>query len=329
MTTPRISCVMPVYNSARYLAEAIESILGQRYGDFELLISNDGSPDESAAVIAHYAAKDSRIVAFDRKENRGVVFTRNELLARARGEWMATMDGDDIAMPDRFKIQIEFLERHPECALLGAAAMLIDPDGNPMCVMGEERSHEAIDAWHMAGNSGTAFVSPTSMMRTAAVREVGGYREHDGYAEDYDLFLRLAEHGKLHTIPEVVLYYRQHFKSLGYESNRKQREGIRWAVEEAYRRRGVAMPPGLLEYPIPNRTESYAYRQWSEWSLRGGNEGLARRYGLKAIASAPWSPRGWRALTRACAPVVFGRGLQKRPVRLAGAARVSDLDEAA
>jgi len=306
---------MPVYNSAKYLAEAIESILGQSFRDFELIIVNDGSPDESSQIVARYAENDSRIVFVDRKENHGVVYTRNEMLAKARGEWMATMDGDDIAAPDRFKVQLAFLEQHPEYILLASAAVIIDPDGNAMCEMGGERTHEEIDQWHMAARSGSAFVSPTTMMRTVAVRAAGGYRDHDGCAEDYDLFLRLAERGKLYSIPNALLYYRQHLDSIGYKDNRRQREGIRCAVQEAYQRRKLPMPADLFDKPIPNRSASYAYRQWSEWSLRGGNVALARRYGLKAIIGAPWSPRTWGALAQACAPEVLTRGARNRQIK--------------
>jgi glycosyltransferase involved in cell wall biosynthesis len=290
---------MPVYNASTYLAESIESILGQTYSDFELVISDDGSQDDSVAIVEEYAAQDSRIVHFSRKENAGVIYTRNEITNRVRGEWMATMDGDDISLPNRFEVQMAFIDDHPEYDFVGSAAMLMDPDGNLMCEISGLRSHEEIDAWHMAAHSGTAFVSPTSMIRTEALRAVGGYREHIGCAEDYDLFLRLAERGKLCTIPDVLLYYRQHFSSLGYESNLEQRAGIHRAVRDAYKRRGLPIPDSLFDETIPNRTESYAYRQWSEWSLRGGNVETARRYGWKAISLAPWSPRGWRALARA------------------------------
>ncbi len=296
---PRISCAMPVYNTTAYLAEAIESILGQTYTDFEFLIANDGSTDGSDDIIAQYAKQDSRIVHLSRTENRGLVFTRNELLDHAQGEWLATMDSDDIALPERFERQLAYIAANPDYDLVGSAAQLIDPEGNPMCEMGVELSHDEIDAWHMAGSSGTAFVSPTAMIRTSALRAVNGYREHDGCAEDFDLMLRLAEKGQLCTMPDVLLLYRQHFGSLGYDSNLQQRNGIRWAVEEAYERRGFPIPDDLFDEPIPNRTESYAYRQWSEWSLRGGNVSSARKYGLRAIARAPWSPRGWRALARA------------------------------
>jgi len=292
---------MPVYNNSTYLVEAIESILGQTYSDFEFVISDDGSQDDSNEIIARYAAQDSRIVHLSRTENAGVIYTRNELMEHVRGEWMATMDSDDISSPNRLEVQMAFVDDHPSYDVVGSAAMLMDPDGNFMCEISGPRSHEEIDAWHMAAHSGTAFVSPTSIIRTEALRAVGGYREQIGCAEDYDLFLRMAERGKLCTVPDVLLYYRQHFSSIGYESNREQRAGIHRGVRDAYKRRDLTIPDGLLDESIPTRTESYAYRQWSEWSLRGGNVETARRYGWKAIALAPWSPRGWRAWVRAWA----------------------------
>ena len=301
---PRVSCVMPVYRNALHIAEAIDSILSQTYEDFELVISNDGSPDRCDEIIARFAEQDSRIVSLSRPVNQGVVFTRNELTDHACGEWLATMDADDVALPNRFETQLAFIDEHPEYDVVGSSALLIDPEGNPMCEMGGGLSHEEIDGRHMAGSTGTAFVSPTTFIRTSAMRAIGGYRSNGGHAEDFDLLLRLAENGKICTMPDMLLLYRQHLGSIGYDRNKQQRMAIRWAVEEAYKRRGIPMPDDLFDDKIPNRTPSYAYRQWSEWSLRGGNVGMARRYGWRSISLAPWSPRGWRALVRACAPGV-------------------------
>ncbi len=298
---PRVSCVMPVYKNALHIAEAIDSILSQTYEDFELIISNDGSPDRCDEIIARFADQDSRIVTMSRAENRGIVFTRNELLDRAQGEWMATMDADDVALPERFERQMAFIDEHPEHDLVGSSAMLIDPEGNSMCEVGGGLTHEEIDRHHMAANTGTAFASPTTFIRVDALRAIGGYREEALFAEDFDVFLRLAEHGTLCTMADTLLLYRQHLGSVGYERNRQQREAVRWAVEEAYKRRSLEVPGGLFSEPIPNRTTSYAFRQWSDWSLRGGNIGMARRYGWRAISKSPWSPRGWRALARALA----------------------------
>ncbi len=296
---PRISCVMPVYKNALHIAEAIDSILSQTYEDFELVIINDGSPDRCNEIIARFADQDPRIVMHSRADNRGIVFTRNELLDRARGEWMATMDADDVALPNRFERQLAFIEDHPQYDLIGSSAMLVGPEGNSMCEVGGGLSHEEIDRHHMAANTGTAFASPTTFIRVEALRAVGGYRDKALFGEDFDVFLRLAERGRLCTMQDTLLLYRQHLGSVGYDRNRQQREAVRWAVEDAYKRRNLPIPDGLFNEPIPERTASYAYRQWSEWSLRGGNIGMARRYGWHAVSKAPWSPRGWQALTKA------------------------------
>jgi len=301
---PRVSCVMPVYKNEAHIAEAIDSILSQTYEDFELVISNDGSPDGCDKIIARFADEDSRIVSLSREKNQGIVFTRNELTDHARGEWLATMDADDVSLPNRFEKQIAFIDENPEYDVIGTSALLIDPEGNPMCEMGGGLSHEAIDAHHMKAATGTAFVSPTSFMRISALRAIGGYRDEGRHAEDFDLMLRLSEKGAICTMPDALLLYRQHLGSIGYHFNKDQRAAIRWAVEEAYERRGIALPDGLFDDSASKRTPSYACRQWSEWSLRGGNVGLARRYGWRAISLAPWSPRGWRALARAYMPGV-------------------------
>jgi len=296
---PKVSCNMAVYNGERYLREAIDSILGQSFEDIELVVCNDGSTDGSESILLDYARKDSRVKLLNRRDNRGLISTRNEMLAASTGEYFAVMDADDIAMTDRFERQVAFLDANPDHVLVGSRILLIDPDGHPMCSLGIKETHDEIDAWHMEGRSGAAITNPTIMMRTQAVRDVGAYTVGTDCAEDYDLFLRLAEIGKLATLPEVLLHYRQHLSSVGYKRNLEQRNAIRLALQNAYERRQITEPMRMLDEAVPNRNAAYAYRQWVEWSLRGGNVGTARRYAWKAIGVAPWSPRAWRSFARA------------------------------
>ncbi len=296
---PKVSCSMPVYNAEKYLADAIDSILNQSFEDFELVVCNDGSTDGSVAILEAYAKKDSRVVFINRSENRGLIDTRNEILDHSQGEYFALMDADDISLSDRFERQVAFLDANPEHVLIGSRILLIDPDGHPMCALGIKETHEEIDEWHMEGHSGAAICNPTIMMRTQAVRDAGGYEHGTACAEDYDLFLRLAELGKLATLSDVLLHYRQHLSSVGYQRNAEQRQAIRVAVEKAYERRRISDPVKLHDEAVPNRTAAYAYRQWVEWSLRGGNADTARRYAWKAVGAAHWSPRAWRSFARA------------------------------
>lgn len=116
--TPAISVIMSVYNAERYLADALMSILGQSFTDFEFLILDDGSHDNSLSIIKQYAAQDERIVIISR-ENKGLIVSLNEMLAMARAPLIARMDADDISLPHRFAEQLAFLNDHPDHGVVG------------------------------------------------------------------------------------------------------------------------------------------------------------------------------------------------------------------
>ena len=116
---PKVSVVMPVYNDERYLAEAIASVLGQTYADFELIIVDDGSTDGSRAIIEEYALRDSRVVPILLPGNLGQSSARNRGIERAGGQYIAAMDGDDICLPDRLRRQVNFLDANPQVGVLG------------------------------------------------------------------------------------------------------------------------------------------------------------------------------------------------------------------
>ncbi len=209
---PPISVCLPVYNAERYIAEAVESILGQTFGDFEFLIIDDGSTDGSRRILERYAAGDPRIRLVSRP-NGGLVSALNELLGMARGEFIARMDADDIALPERFERQIAYLRDHGDVVALGTQILLIDPRGAPLTEMPLDLEHEDIDRAHL--NGVTVLCHPTILARTASVLGVGGYRPGYFPGEDIDLWLRLAEVGRLANLPEILVKYRQHLQSIG------------------------------------------------------------------------------------------------------------------
>src|SRR5512135_1833139 len=141
---PLISVCMPVYNAERYIARAVESILGQTFGDFEFLILDDGSTDGSLEILRRYANHDPRIRLTSRP-NKGLPPSLNELVDQARGEFIARMDADDVALPERFARQVEYLRAHPDCVLVGSRVQLVDPEGDPLCDWCTMQEHEAID----------------------------------------------------------------------------------------------------------------------------------------------------------------------------------------
>src|ERR1019366_7969474 len=192
-STPRVSVLLAVYNGEKYLRYAVESILAQTFMDYEFIIIDDGSTDDTQMILKHYETQHENLRVITRA-NKGLTATLNEGLAQARGEFLARMDADDIALPKRLGKQVAYLCAHPETVLLGSRVLLIDPEGLAIREQCCETTHDQIDALHL--NNGWPVVHPSVMMRTAAVRQVGGYREPYNTLEDLDLFLRLAEIGK-------------------------------------------------------------------------------------------------------------------------------------
>jgi len=203
---------MPVYNSEAYLTDSIGSILGQRYLDWELICVDDGSNDRSLAILLRYESADPRVRVITRP-NTGVARARNDGMAVARGRYIAAMDSDDFALPERLSRQVEYMEAHPDCVAVGAAVRIVGPDLLPLQDELKPQDHETIDAQILAGD-GSAIRQPVAMFRTAAVRAVGGYRDEFSTFEDADLYLRLAEIGRLANLPDILVLYRQRLGSM-------------------------------------------------------------------------------------------------------------------
>jgi glycosyltransferase involved in cell wall biosynthesis len=291
---PTISVCLPVYNAERYVAEAVESILGQTFGDFELLIVDDGSTDGSRRILERYAAGDTRIRLVSRP-NGGLVSALNEMLGMARGEFIARMDADDIALPERFERQIAYLRDHGDVVALGTRILLIDPRGAPLTEMPLKLEHEEIDRAHLDGVP--VLCHPTILARTASVLGVGGYRSEYFTGEDLDLWLRLAEVGRLANLPEVLVKYRQHLQSIGNTQRARQEATIARAVAEARHRRGLPQHDGSTAGAAPLRGNPSGLdhmRKWAWWALMSGHHRTARRYALRSWYHRPLSPDSWR-----------------------------------
>lgn len=292
--SPAISVVLPVFNGGAFLQAAIESVLNQTFTNFELIILNDGSTDQSIQIIKHFAAKDSRIVVVDR-ENHGLVATLNEGIELARASVIARMDADDVCDLHRFEYQLAYLEANSDCVAVGSRVLLIDPDGLPIKVFVEALGHEDIDSGNMLG-VGSHICHPTVMFRRDVALSIGGYREQFKYAEDVDFFLRLAEVGSLENLSEVLLYYRQHLNSVGYAYTQAQMHSARASVKEACRRRKLPIPSDFHELDTAGTVQTHAdiHRKWAWWSISGGHLVTARKHALKAARLQPISLKSWK-----------------------------------
>jgi glycosyltransferase involved in cell wall biosynthesis len=205
---PAVSVLLPVYNGEPYLRDAIDSVLGQSLREFELVIIDDGSSDGSREMACHYAERDRRVRVLS-QPNSGIVAALNLGLARARAEFTARMDADDICCPDRLSIQADFLRSHPRVVMVGGRALLIDAEGRATGEPTTGSRHKSTDLSRFPPRVQTA-IHPLIMARTEVLRGIGGYRGNFRYAEDYDLYMRLARCGDIAQIDDVVLLYRIH-----------------------------------------------------------------------------------------------------------------------
>lgn len=288
---PLISVLMPVYNCDEYVQAAIDSILTQTFRDFEFIIIDDGSKDRTADIVKAAAARDPRIKVISR-ENRGIVPSLNEALEVATGELIARMDGDDISLPDRFQRQVDYLAAHPDCGLVGTQIMFMDPDGRPIAPMPNPQEHEAIVQTMLDGNESVSH--PTVLFRTAVARSIGGYSNQYKHAEDIDFFLRMAEATTVANMPELLLHYRQHAKSIGRTQTEAQAEAHYRAICDAAARTGRPKPKPLERREYGNEIDDHA--RWAWWALRSGQVPSARFYARKVLAARPFAPESWRLM---------------------------------
>ena len=209
MTAPTLSIIMPVYNAEAYLREAVESILAQSFTDFELIIVEDGSTDNSREVIEGF--NDSRIQVLYNDGNQGIVFTRNRGMAAARGRYIAPFDADDIAHPEKFAKQIQFLEENPEYGMVGSWVKLIDKSGKEMSEDYKLNApHEQIPPIMLFRNY---FVQSSVLMRREAIPP-GGYEKGFDIGEDYRMWTIIANKWKVWNYPKYLIEYRVHHKGI-------------------------------------------------------------------------------------------------------------------
>jgi glycosyltransferase involved in cell wall biosynthesis len=238
--------VLPVFNSGRYLAPAVESILSQTLKDLELLLIDDGSTDGSTEEIKVYAAADSRVRPMLRP-HRGLVHTLNEGCAAARANLIARMDADDVAEPERLSRQVAYLEQHPEVAVSGTGIGLVDEDGRAFGSASFPTHPEGVRSLLPTIN---CIAHPTVIMRRAAFEAVGGYRPAFRHAEDYDLWLRMSEACELSNLPEALVWWRFHSGSVSERHAEQQVVATIGAQFAAARRRAGEADPFGSDDPI-------------------------------------------------------------------------------
>jgi glycosyltransferase involved in cell wall biosynthesis len=207
-----ISIIMPAYNSDNFVKDAVESVLNQTYPHFELIVCDDGSTDKTLEIVESYAERDSRIRLL-RNRFRSVSLNANSGVSAARYPWIARLDADDVATPDRLERQIQAAEREPHVLCWGGAAQLINRNGQRLRTarLGPETEVE----FEELRRSGRVIymLGLTTMIRRDAFLRVGGYDPRFNSADDIELLSRLAELGSIRALPAILGHYRIHGNS--------------------------------------------------------------------------------------------------------------------
>lgn len=229
---PRVSVVMAAYNAAEHLSAAIDSILGQTFEDFELIVIDDGSTDETSAIIQGY--QDPRLRPVRNPRNLGLIASLNRGLDLARGEFIARMDADDESLPRRFEEQVRFLDAHPEIGLCGTAV---------------ETFGTRVEYWEVECDSAKlkcqllfeAGFNHTSVMFRRLLIEQHGFRYEAQYlhAEDFALWTRLANVTELANLPAPLVKYRLHPNSVGHANRQVQRQTADQIRREQIQKLGI------------------------------------------------------------------------------------------
>ena len=216
----KVSVVMSVHNGEQYLRDSLESILHQTFRNFEFIIIDDGSTDNSWKLLTEYAHRDSRIVLIQNSKNIGLTKSLNKGLQCAKGKYIARQDADDISFPERLEKQVSYMESHQTVGLLATGIEYIDSEGNPF-LRDMPPQNRVLLGWYLL------FRNPlrhsTVLWRQEAVSDkVGEYDPEFTYAQDYDLWSRIFSQFIIATLPEVLVWMRWHRESISLRNTVKQ-----------------------------------------------------------------------------------------------------------
>lgn len=235
---PLVSVVLPAFNAASYLEDALASVLNQTFADFELVFVDDGSTDGTDQIVDRF--EDSRIQYYRNATNRGVVESLNIGIERSHGEFVARMDADDIASPRRLAVQVAFLHKHPEFVACGTWFRGFDSN----TVVRTDHNRERIRAGLLFN---TQLAHPTTVIRRSALSQLDGpYDPQMVHAEDYDLWTRLAEIGWLTNLRMPLLRYRSHESNISSKHQTSQRRTVQRIAARQLTRLGIEPSPHEL-----------------------------------------------------------------------------------
>ena len=226
---PAVSVLLPVYNGMPYIREAIDSIFAQTVEDWELVVIDNASDDGTFEYLQDRAECEPRMLLLRNETNIGIVGSLNRGLAQCRARWIARMDADDRALPNRLERQLSFVNANPDVITTSSLAYYMDTQGRRIGATTSDLTTRADFDRHIAKADPITLIHPGALMRRDVVVEVGGYRAEFNPAEDIDLWARLSERGLLLVQPECLMEYRVHSASAMGQQHQKARLKHEWA----------------------------------------------------------------------------------------------------
>jgi glycosyltransferase involved in cell wall biosynthesis len=322
---PRVTVVMAAYNAAQFLRDAVASVLAQTYSDFELIVVDDASSDDSLSILQAFG--DPRMRTIQHSTNMGAALSRNDALVAASGEFVAIMDADDLCAPTRLERQVAFLDANPLVGLVGCGVFdNIDVSGTVLYTSylpgdNETIQRTLVEQW--------CFLHPSIMFRKALYESVGGYRKAFEPAEDHDFILRIVEHCQAHNLCERLVSYRlnpnglsvighQYINELGYAAMRlaqrrrsgqaEDLEGEMACLLELKQRRSASH--GLVGAVQMWRNSIYSANRYYGFGCRelcAGHLDTARRCFLRSLRTNGLFVKSWIGLTLSMMPFAASR----------------------
>ena len=264
-----VSVVMPVYNAELYVEESIESIIGQTFKDWELIVVDDASTDGSLALVKKFADNDCRIKVISLSNNVGQLRARNRGIIASRGKYYAVQDADDISLPERLEKQVAFMEANPKLAIVGSNIQIMDEKG---CVYAERYYPESTEAVKKSAILSNPFAASAAIVKTDVLKKLGGYPLHTKkIAEDYALWLKILTEYDGGNIPLFLIKYRL-FQS-GDKNTVRQKliNNIRakriWVLHKQYFS-SMALVRFILENIMILLPQSFVLMMFKKWALK-------------------------------------------------------------
>ena len=227
---PTVSVIIPTYNSAQYVVEAVESVLAQTWQDFEILVIDDGSTDETEQVLRRY----KNPVRYLHQSNGGVAVARNRGIQESRGRYLAFLDADDTWLPDKLEFQINELQKHPQTQACYSAFTIVDADLNPLGISRSQRQNSALEDLLTHGNIIGSIC--TVLCERSLFDEVGGFDPKLSQCADWDMWVRLAAHTEFLYLDEPLVTYRQHSTNMSRNAPLLEHDSLQVLTK------GFAMP---------------------------------------------------------------------------------------